>query len=254
MGHETKKVIGRKYSGELAARKRFTGYKDGSQKAVREAGHQEDEVFSRLVSLYQRIPLDKLENHIREIDRRQLGNWSGDAEAVLGPDADETQPGYQPPIWHGDLSGLGREDVKRFCLGFPAHTAAQGVIYKFGLFVSFLIDNGRDDEYELPIGHLSPDFYGFCEGNRKYVTVIGDVFGIGTGMAGGIIRLKGDVLGSGGVAMIGGKLIVEGDCHGVVGSWMQGGEIHVEGELRKVDFDKIEAGRIYHKGKLIMDK
>ena len=102
-------------------------------------------------------------------------------------------------------------DVERFSLVLAEFQDEKWFSYKAGIFLSAIVNNGRDSDYVVRTGHLKspPDSLG-CK-NRKNLTIIGDV---------------GDWLGS---YMAGGRITLKGNAGIQVGYGMEGGEIFIHG-------------------------
>lgn len=123
---------------------------------------------------------------------------------------------------------------------------------KEGIFLSAIINAGKDGSYRITTSHLTllPDAIGYA--NTKNIVVEGPAgHFVGYEMESGIIVVKGDAKESVGISMQGGMIIVEGNAGIDVGFDMKGGEIHVHGSIE--DLATQAMGRIYHKGRLIYD-
>ena len=166
------------------------------------------------------------------------------------------------------------KDVERFSLLLGEYQNEANFPEKAGLFLSALINRGKDRTYVIHTRHLTmpPEQLGFM--NKKNIIVEGDVGdAVGHVMAGGTITVNGnagDSVGEGmgpgtitvngnagwgiGESMEGGTITVNGDGGDSIGLHMTDGEIYVAGNLGKLDINGIESGKIYHKGKLIVDK
>ena len=126
-------------------------------------------------------------------------------------------------------------DVEKFSLAMMEFQGAKSVSYKTGLFLSALINNGKENDYVIHTTHLDARIALIGHRNTKNITVEGDA-GMWCGFE-----------------MEGGSIIVRGDAGNWCGYLMKGGSIHVDGEIGRISDDIIH-GKIFHKGKLIVDK
>ncbi len=129
---------------------------------------------------------------------------------------------------------------------------------RLGIFLSALINNGKDDNYVILIRNIgkevlngsSVDDLGWQ--NTKNITIEGNVgICLGGYMKAGLIVINGNAIDSCGWNMRGGKIIVNGDAEEILGWDMTGGEIEVNGRIKDIS---AWGGKIYHKGKLVFDK
>ncbi len=126
---------------------------------------------------------------------------------------------------------------------------------KAGIFLSALVNNGKDEDYKLQLSQLDEPLKYLGFQNQKNITIIGTVghgcadhmkcgnivvFGdvegeLGHFMKGGTVLIKGNAIKSQtasiGSAMVGGKIIVEGNAEHGVGFGMDGGEIMIHGNV-----------------------
>ena|GEM_PF-699951 len=179
------------------------------------------------------------------------------------------------------------KEVERFSLSIAEFQNEDGFGKKFGLFLSALVNEGKNRKYTLRTGHLGVKIECLGYENIKHVTVKGDAgkyFGYmmkrgrifvdgnaadcGYEMRGTII-VTGDVTGQCGSFMRGGRILVEGNaCHcggsmhkgkitvrGNVtddcGSQMHGGKIMVDGDVRGLCGSGMNGGRIHVKGDIV---
>jgi formylmethanofuran dehydrogenase subunit C len=120
---------------------------------------------------------------------------------------------------------------------------------KLGIFLSALINSGKDDDYEIHTKDLgSINYLGYC--NRKRITVHGDLGEhLGEYMECGSITVKGDVKpGSIGAAMRSGEILIEGDAGSFIGELMAGGSITIEGNAKGEIGEYMREGKITVKG------
>jgi formylmethanofuran dehydrogenase subunit C len=186
----------------------------------------------------------------------------------------------------GIMSGLDYDatDIERFCIALADCQSPRRAM----IFLSALINNGKEDEQVLRLSGDLMDVSFLCYKNMKRVIVHGDVGSdfawhmsdgeillhgnagskAGASMGGGRLIIEGDAgdfLGGGSSysslytwhetiaspfnPMTGGTIVVNGDAGESVGDRMRGGEIHLNGEYGSIGHDV--RGRIFHKGKLI---
>ncbi len=190
---------------------------------------------------------------------------------------------------HGYSAG----DVEKFSVALAEFQDEAEFSQKAGLFLSALINNGKDKDYVIHTRHLSVllDRQGYqntkniiVDGNggggvgfqMKSGTITvkgnaGDYVGesmkagaiivegdagdaVGYKMKGGIITVKGNVSERMGGYMEGGTITVEGNAGGFAGRRMKGGVIHIGGDVHyPYTGPEILGGKIYHKGKLVLD-
>jgi hypothetical protein len=173
------------------------------------------------------------------------------------------------------LKGLeySAKDVENFSLALAEFQDENAFRDKASVFLSTLINNGKDTDYVIRTSHLGKPLHFLGCDNTKNITIEGDV-GIccglemnsgsitvngntgdycGSHMQGGSITVEGDAGDFCGFDMQGGTITVKGDAGGWCGDGMKGGEIHVEGEIGNISSES-EHGKIFHKGKLIVDK
>ncbi len=165
------------------------------------------------------------------------------------------------------------EDVEKFSLALCEFEHEEYFGTKAGLFLSALVNKGKDKNYVLHLNHLTKKVYGLGYQNTKHVIVNGDVdSNLGAEMKGGCITLNGNaeifvgsgikrgkIIVNGNVThnlaeyMEGGKIIINGNAGFEIGNFMNGGELHLNGEYEEVKYGSVLGGKIFHKGKLICD-
>lgn len=188
------------------------------------------------------------------------------------------------------LTAYTAKDVEKFVLTATEFQDVRFFPTFLGVFLSALINLGKDSEYVIHTHHLQtpPWLLGFK--NSKLITVEGDlgvdggidmkngrlavngnVRSVGLSMKNGIIIVNGNSTGDdcflmkGGTVLIRGNsgvltgqrlddgvLIVKGNVGRLVGNAMNGGVIHLLGDYESIG--GVQHGKIYHKGKLIVDK
>jgi hypothetical protein len=143
------------------------------------------------------------------------------------------------------------EEVERLSLALGSLDYGGNFPEKAGLFLSALINLGKENEYTVHAQHIKISCLGHY--NSKNIVVKGDAGdAIGGHMSEGLIHISGNAGEGVGNCMAGGRIIVEGSVRGLTGCEMQGGEIHVNGI--EPTPGRVWGGRIYHRGKLIQGK
>ena len=237
----------------VAAGSRFGRYKPEEEKEVCKVEVKEDKVLKQLKAAWKGYDHDPCSG----------GRIVEDASGEL----------YNRAL--ARIKGLdySAKDVENFSIALAEFQDEKGFSDNAGVFLSALINNGRDTDYVIHTRHLSPGIQALgCE-NTKNITVDGDVearvglhmkggsitvngtviWGVGYVMQGGSITVNGDAGDWVGNSMEGGSITVNGDARYGVGNTMKGGEIHLEGDYHDVS-QTIKGGKVYHKGVLIVDK
>jgi len=145
-------------------------------------------------------------------------------------------------------------DVENFSIALVEFQDEEYFEFKTGLFLSALINNGKDADYAIQIQHLNQAIHHLGQRNIKNIVVNGDAgWCVGAVMKGGTIVVNGDASWGAGYEMEGGRITVAGGAGHEVGWEMKGGEIHVEGNYCRTS-SCVQGGKIFHKGVLIVDK
>jgi hypothetical protein len=165
------------------------------------------------------------------------------------------------------------KDVEEFSLVLEEFQHEKDFSMKAGLFLSALINRGKDSDYVIHTQYLDrpPALIGYY--NIKNIQIIGDVgHRIGCRMENGSIVVNGNAKECVGERMNGGSIFVNGNVGFGIGSYVEGGDITVKGDAGtfvgwymkggtiKLDGDygsrskDFKGGRIYHKGRLIASK
>jgi formylmethanofuran dehydrogenase subunit C len=208
---------------------RFGRYGKEEEKAIRGQDIREDQVVSQLIIIWRAFgPQTELE----------MEKVYDDMSAAL------SGVQYTP------------EHVEKFSLALaeslPESISPQNEItlpFNIGLFLSALINNGKDDEYTIHTKGLAvlPQFLG--SENRKKIIVKGDGGEyLGSRMEGGSITVEGDVEESAGIGMKGGAIIIKNDAGYRLGYHMNGGMITVEGNCGERPGGAMKGGIILIKG------
>lgn len=252
--HAERKHIAR--PGTTRADHRFGRYKKEEKREVRQADVKEDtEVMRQLKELWKAY---------RYQDYRG-GEWAADTSTY-----------YNLICRASKKIRYSAKDVERFSIALAEFQDEKYFDIKVGLFLSALINKGKDKDYVIHTSHLfkPPNVLGYL--NRKNITVNGDVGDWagqrmkrgtiivngnaggcvggdmrGYGMKGGTILIRQNASYSVGNCMRGGKIILEGNAGTFFGSWMNGGEIHIQGNFESLA-NNVFVGKIYHKGELIV--
>jgi hypothetical protein len=252
----------------MAAVKKFRGYKHESKKTLRSAELNADPILRRISALFREC---------LEIDTGVSSFEDHSKAAASGVNGLESV--YYTP-----------EDVERFTLSLTEFQHHDNFIHRAGLFLSYLINDGAHDRYVIQTSHLSERLECIGYLNTKNIIIEGPAGNsVGLGMIKGSIIVRGDADGFVGKEMRGGELTVTGNVgtlmgwrmrgghvfvHGNagnrVGKWMfggritikgnagegfgeimHGGELHIAGDF--VNLGYVFGGKIFHKGELVRD-
>jgi len=164
-------------------------------------------------------------------------------------------------------------DVEKFTIALAEFQNERDLSVKAGVFLSALINNGKEIDFVIHTGHLTEGINYLGYENTKNILVngnIGDYVGeqmkggtivvngtagkyVGDGMKGGAILVNGNTDTAVGCVIRGGTITVNGNASDFVGDCMKGGEIHLNGGYGSIA-ETIKKGKIYHKGVLIVGK
>jgi len=224
---------------------RFGRYAPETDRDVRKAEVHEDHTMTRLKSAFKKFASP---------DALSLA-W----ETFRGEDQERLLARF--------LKGLeySAGDVTKFSIALSEFQRIRDFETRAGLFLSLLINKGKERDYVIHTGHLDnpPNYLGWM--NRKKNIVIKGPAGeaVGRNMSGGKITVEGDagkdacidmtdglvvIKGSVGFfagTMEGGKLIIEGNSGGSTGLSMKGGKIIIKGKAGNFTGDKMEGGEIH---------
>lgn len=213
------------------ADRRFRKYGPETSRAVRLPDVQENAIVRRLKEVFEEFNPGTGAS-FREQDR----NYQKAVEAIEGID-------------------YSAEDVKIFCLSLAIIRFNKDIkpedewkfAEKAGMFLSALINEGRDSEYVLSTTHIGFSIHRLGYKNEKSLIVDGDVgFDLGTKMQKGRIIVTGNSRGGVGEWMEGGDIII-GSCNrnvAGVGEDMKGGRIIVKGDIDGYIGDHMSGGII----------
>jgi len=249
--HTSAKSRGARVPLVLAAGSKFGKYKPEIERDVRKVEIVRDRKMQKILRLWKTIQYDSAGN-----------DEHGDAynQGVAN--------GYRLGFVHmieimAKRIGHGAAEVGSFALMLPEIKEAEleGVSaprspymgHKFGeragLFLSALINSSRDSEHVICLVHMDflIDYLG-C-GNRKKLTVIGDVGkALGCHMSDGEIIVEGNAKNVAATFMCGGKILVKGNVGDNLGYYMCDGEVVVEGDADYQVASDMEGGKITVKG------
>jgi len=210
----------------MAASKRFGMYKKEEKKEVREADVNEERTLKRLKEAWTGFDYDRTVRCIVQIEYEKALSLIGNLD-------------------------YSAHDLERFSIILADFQNESMFSEKAGLFLSALINSGRDMDFKLFTRHLDVRIDQFGGDNTKNITIIGGLgFRVGYGMKRGSIVIEGDVgggVGTGVKGMEGGIIIVKGNALGAVGMCMKGGKIIVEGNVSDSG-EGMEGGEIIIKG------
>jgi formylmethanofuran dehydrogenase subunit C len=141
------------------------------------------------------------------------------------------------------------KDIEEFSLVLSEFRGEENLSDKAGLFLSALINGGKESDYLIHTYHLDmpPNYLGYQ--NDKNITVKGDGGDfVGVFMNGGSITVKGDVRAAIGFEMNRGRILVKGCAGDGVGRQMKDGSITIEGEAKDYFGRGMKGGNITVKG------
>jgi hypothetical protein len=232
--------------GTLAFANRFSRYAPMEEKTVRDVQVTENEVVPQLKNLFRQTKYDenydRYDRFYRETFHKQI------ARLVKGIDYSAKDV---------ELFSLVLEELKKdfkdicavTCFGLPWGLESST---KVGLFLSALINQGKDRDYIIHTENLSFAIFHLGFKNTKNITVVGPVGdGLGCQMNSGTIVVTGHAADDVGEHMDGGTIRVKGNTGDYIGGDMRDGKIYLSGDYGTIEEDA--HGRIYHKGKLIFD-
>ena len=210
---------------------KFSKYKPEEEKAVRKVEVVEDEMLKKIKEAWKAFQYNS--NEMPEI--------AYDKAAALAE-----------PL------RCSTSDVEKFSIALVQFQDENGFSRKAGLFLSALINNGKDQDYVIHTRHLTVPIIDIGERNTKNLVIDGDIrYGVGERMKSGKIILKGNTWDNVGSDMEGGEIIVEGDAAAAAdgtGPYMKGGSILVKGDAGWSVGYGMTGGTIRIEGDLISEK
>ncbi len=139
------------------------------------------------------------------------------------------------------------KDVKDFSIKMKLYENHPEFICS-GFFLAALINESKEENFEIITEHLNKDIYYACYSLKKgTVTIFGNVCMPVPQMEGGCVIVKGDVEDIGG-RIKKGKLMVEGNLYS--GRHFENLELQVEGNFQ-IEPNCYSNVKIYHKGELV---
>ena len=227
----------------MAVSKRFGQYRKEEKKEVRAADVNESETLRQLKTAWAAY------EHIRSSGGYSEQSYERASGLILSKSLNYTS-----------------EDIEEFSLLLAGFQHEENFSEKVGVFLSALINNGKDESYTVHTRHLASPIDCLGCRNRKNVTVNGDV-GAYTfqGMECGSVVIEGDALTTAaqwlsggevvikgnttrlGIAMKGGRIITEGHAGGIMGWMMEDGEIIAKGDVYSAGFE-MRGGKIRIEG------
>lgn len=210
----------------VTASKRFGRYKPEQEKTVRKADVKEDGTLRQLKEIW-----GKCEFLI-------VSKYDVNTDDTYGAMANL-------------LEGLDytAKDVEKFSLALTEFQNEKYFSNKAGIFLSALINRGKDDDYVIHTRHLEKPIHWVGYRNRKNIAVKGDVgWYVGERMVSGIIAVKGDAGREVGKRMEGGTIWIKGNADMQIGFEMENGMIVVEGDVGVLTGDDMRGGKIIVSG------
>lgn len=227
--------------GTLAFANRFQKYAPMEEKTVRDVQVTENEVVTQLKRLFRQTKYEG-DPFYDEAFHKQV------ARLVKGLD----YSAKDVELFSLALIELQKDFKDIFMVTHFGLPWGFGSSTKVGLFLSALINEGKDRDYIIHTENLSFAIFDLGFKNTKNITVVGPVGNrLGILMKSGTIVVTGHVADQIGVHMDGGTIRVKGNTGDDIGEDMQDGKIYLSGNYGTIAKDA--HGRIYHKGKLIFD-
>lgn len=122
------------------------------------------------------------------------------------------------------------KDVEHFSLLLFEFQDEKNFSEKAGVFLTALIENGKEDDFVIHTSTLAVPIQGLAKGNTKNVLIKGDIGShTAKNMKKGKVIIKGDEEGYAGLKMTGGDIVILGDAGEVIGWEMKNGSITVHG-------------------------
>ena len=199
----------------LAASDVFGKYKRERKEAVRAVDVKESEAFKQILEVWKRFLFAGLHpNYDIAIDLAKGLNYSA-------------------------------KDVENFSIALAEFQDEAYFDHRAGMFLSALINNGKDDSYTIRVSHISRKLIYLGYKNTKNVQVYGDLNAdVGYGMKSGLLVVHGEVRARVGKEMKGGKIIINGNMEEMVGSDMNAGEIVINGDVGAYVGASLKGGKI----------
>jgi formylmethanofuran dehydrogenase subunit C len=145
------------------------------------------------------------------------------------------------------------KDIYEFSIILKNYEKEKGFDYVSGLYLSTLINDSNDNEFNIYTKHLDilPNYIGY-KNNGKIITINGNVSDwLGDSMISGEIIVNGNANGLIGWGIYDGEIIINGNAGDCIGNIMTGGSIYLNGEYESIS-RIIWGGNIFHKGKQLI--
>jgi len=114
-----------------------------------------------------------------------------------------------------------------------------------GLFLSALVNNGKELKYEVVTEHLNYPLSWLGFENSKELLVIGDAGNfLGKSMSGGSLELMGNAGQFAGEYLHEGSIVIWGNVDELFGHWMRSGSVEVHGNVGDYGCNGIDGGSI----------
>jgi hypothetical protein len=217
-----------------SASRRFGRYKDEESKSQRDPDIQGCGVVQELKMLFLVWNDTKL---VSNMEASCHDKWYESAHSLI------TSEGVS----------FSRKELESFLLEMPELDGIDEFRSKAGLFLSALIGCGKDDDYELHVGHLGR-LDNLCYRNCKDVIVhghVGDYFA--NKMENGNVMLYGDAGLGAGADLEGDQITIHGDATNFLGNFISGGLIHVKGNVGDYLGEDMTGGQIIVEGNTGME-
>ena len=199
-----------------------------------------------------RTPTTKQSEELRELTARFdsfLGKHTSVSRRARGLELDG--------LWRSALELVSplhycTSDVEHFSMALEAYQSRSTFQIHAGLFLSAIVEKGREDAFEFRINHIIP-IHLLAYKNRKTVTVHGDVGDSAAHHArkGSMLVINGNAGEQLGDCMTGGDIIVNGNCGGMVGRSMKNGSITVNGDTAELAGYDMRNGRLSLEGEVL---
>jgi hypothetical protein len=164
----------------MAGSKRFGRYKDEKEKSSRKSQIGQDETTRRLMTLFSQCDYDAFKEPTAY-------------EKVWGDE--RTKEGVFYDLVSQKVSGhdFSADDIERFSIVLEENESEWNFSRKAGIFLSALVNNGREHHYRVQTAHLQQPLSYLGYRNVKHLTIEGFAVLLGDGSQGGEIHLHCDV-------------------------------------------------------------
>ncbi len=212
-----KQVVGRDEKimprSALALNSPFGRYKAENEQAVRTADVKVDPVLQQLATAW-------------EVCRKKFAHTSNIHS--------DNEANYRYALAHLQDKSFSASEVERFSIALASLLHEFACYSKAGIFLSALINGGKDKDYVIHTAHMEMHIYHLCYENTKNVTVIGSIGDdCCEGMKSGLMTVKGNAGRDLGMSMQGGEIHVDGNVGDSCGIWLKGGRITINLDAAK---------------------